>query len=156
MNNLARKTEVAYNVFYKKKKWLLNLYIIKSNADEIISDEEVSEIINKSIEDIEQNCISKEFIYFRTGFAFLHYGNRGIDLNIWHVGKWGNTYEIFKRVWYCYKRDYTKMEVLDDAEPVISQYEIMLLNNEFSVIADIIKELSDKDSFREEYIKSQC
>lgn len=152
MNEIKRKTKVTYFVYFKETKWMLNIYMLQSDTEEIISDKEVFSIINNVLKDIEKNCISEEFVYFRTGFALLHYGNRGINLSIWHVGQWGNTYEIFKRVWYCYNRDYSQMELLDDAEPVLCQYELMIFNNELCIIADTIGQLSEGDCFREKYI----
>lgn len=154
MNEIKRKTKVIYGVYFKETKWMLNIYLIQSDTEEIISEKEIYDIINKALKDIEENSISEEFVYFRTGFALLHYGNRGINLSIWHVGQWGNTYEIFKKVWYCYNRDYSQMDLLDDAEPVLCQYEIIIFNNELNVIANIIARLSDGECFREKYISN--
>lgn len=154
MNEIKRKTKVTYGVYFKETKWMLNIYLIQSDTEEIISEKEIYDIINKALKDIEEKSISEEFVYFRTGFALLHYGNRGINLSIWHVGQWGNTYEIFKQVWYCYNRDYSQMDLLDDAEPVLCQYEIIIFNNELNVIANTIKQLSDGERFREKYISN--
>lgn len=154
MNEIKRKTKVIYGVYFKETKWMLNIYLIQSDTEEIISEKEIYDIINKALKDIEENSISEEFVYFRTGFALLHYGNRGINLSIWHVGQWGNTYEIFKKVWYCYNRDYSQMDLLDDAEPVLCQYEIIIFNNELNVIANTIARLSDGECFREKYISN--
>ena len=46
-----------------------------------------------------------------------------------------------------------KMEILDDAEPVLSQYEIAYLNLELNAIATILKNLSDNTGFRQQYAK---
>lgn len=154
MNEIKRKTKVTYGVYFKETKWMLNIYLIQSDTEEIISEKEIYDIINKALEDIEENSISEEFVYFRTGFALLHYGNRGINLSIWHVGQWENTYEIFKQVCYCYNRDYSQMDLLNDAEPVLCQYEIVIFNNELNVIANTIKRLSDGECFREKYISN--
>lgn len=154
MNEIKRKTKVTYGVYFKETKWMLNIYLIQSDTEEKISEKEIYDIINKALKDIEENSISEEFVYFRTGFALLHYGNRGINLSIWHVGQWGNTYEIFKKVWYCYNRDYSQMDLLDDAEPVLCQYEIIIFNNELNVIANTITRLSDGECFREKYISN--
>lgn len=154
MNEIKRKTKVTYGVYFKETKWMLNIYLIQSDTEEKISEKEIYDIVNKALKDIEENSISEEFVYFRTGFALLHYGNRGINLSIWHVGQWGNTYEIFKKVWYCYNRDYPQMDLLDDAEPVLCQYEIIIFNNELNVIANTIARLSDGECFREKYISN--
>lgn len=154
MNSMNRKTKINYGVLFHNTEWLLNVYIIQSNEFEVINNTEAYNIIEIFLDDIESNCLSNEFTYFKTGFAFLHYGNRGIDLSIWHVGKWGNTYEIFNRTWYCYGRDIDKMEVLDDAEPVLSQYEISYLNTELGKIAEVIKDSPKKETFRKNYSKT--
>ena len=152
MNNLNRLTQIKRGIFFSKYNWLLNIYIIQSNNYENVIWEEVQELIEKMLNDIETNCISEEFIYYRTGFIFVHYGNRGINLSIWHIGRWGETYEFFKRTWYCYGRDINKMETLDDAEPFLSQYEIFYLNEELIFISNIIKNISSDEEFREQYI----
>lgn len=153
MNDLCRETKVKRGVFFKDTDWMLNVYVIQSNKEENISWKEIYEIIERILHDIERNCISEEFTYFRTGFVFVHYGNRGINLSVWHAGKWGKTYEIFNRAWYCYNREIDKMEILDDAEPVLSQYEIAYLNLELNAIATILKNLSDNTGFRQQYAK---
>ena len=153
MNNLSRETKVKHGVFFESVDWMLNVYIIQSNKEENILWKEVYEIIERILHDIENNCVSEEFTYFRTGFAFVHYGNRGINLSVWHVGKWGKTYEIFNRAWYCYNREIDKMEILDDAEPVLSQYEIVYLDIELNSIAIILKEMSANIEFRQQYAK---
>lgn len=153
MNNLFRKTTTYYNEYYIEKTWLLNLYVIQSNEKEKITYDSSKKIVEKFLKEIEKNHLSDEFTYFRTGFAFLHYGSRGIDLNIWHIGQWGNTYEIFNCSWYCYNRNLSLMENLDDAEPIMSQYEILYLNSELKSIASIIENLTDECTFRSEYFK---
>ena len=45
------------------------------------------------------------------------------------------------------------MEILDDAEPVLSQYEIVYLDIELKSIAIIFKNLSDNIEFRQQYAK---
>lgn len=154
MNSMNRKTKIDHGVLFHNTEWLLNVYIIQSNEFEVIDNEEAYNIIETFLDDIENNCISNEFIYFKTGFAFLHYGNRGVNLNIWHIGKWGNTYELFNRTWYCYNRDLNKMEALDDAEPVLSQYEIFYFNAELEKISEIVKESPEKETFRNNYLKT--
>lgn len=154
MNDLKRKTRINRGVLFQNNKWLLNVYIIQSNEYEKITDEEAYKVIDMFLVDIENNCLSEEFVYFRTGFVFLHYGSRGVDLNFWHVGSWGNTYELFNRSWYCYGRELDKMEVLDDAEPVLSQYELFYLRDELNMIAEVVKELPEKNLFQDYYLKS--
>lgn len=154
MSNLSRKTHVNYGIFFQNQNWQLNVYIIQSDEHEKISNEDAYGIIEVSLADIENNCLSKEFVYLRTGFAFLHYGNRGVNLSIWHVGIWGKTYEIFNRTRYCYKRELDTMEVLDDAEPVLSQYEISLFVHEMKVIEEVIKEINGIEDFRNYYLKN--
>lgn len=153
MNNLHRKTQVRQGVFFESIDWMLNVYIIQSDENENILWKEVYDIIDRILHDIEKNCFSEEFTYFRTGFAFVHYGNRGIDLSVWHVGKWGKTNEIFNRAWYCYNREIDDMEILDDAEPVLSQYEISYLTSELNSIAVILKKMPDNAEFRQQYAK---
>ncbi len=150
-NNLERNTEVYYLMYFKNKTWLLNVYIIKSDSNEYIKKSEIFSIIEKHLSLLEQNCISDEFCYFRTGFAIIHYGNRGVDLTIWHIGQWDKTYEIFSCSWYCYGRDTNNMELLNSAEPIICQYEIVLLSKEFASIANIIKSMNDFIDFRTKY-----
>ena len=152
MNNyIERCTETYYLRYFKDKTWLLNVYVIKSDNNEYVKESEVFNIIEKHLILLEQDCISDEFCYFRTGFAFVHYGNRGVDLTIWHIGQWGKTYEIFSCSWYCYGRDITNMELLNSAEPVICQYEMALLIKEFSSIVDIIKSMNNFMDFRTRY-----
>lgn len=45
------------------------------------------------------------------------------------------------------------MENLDDAEPIMSQYEIFYLNSELNSIASIIKKMADESTFQNEYLK---
>lgn len=148
---MNRNTQVKYGVFFQNADWVLNVYLIQSNKEEEILWENVYEIVERILLDIKDNCFSEEFMYLRTGFAFVHYGNRGINLSVWHVGRWGETYEIFNRVWYCYNRDIDKMEILDDKEPILSQYEFKYLNTELNAIANILQAGLDSNKFREHY-----
>ncbi len=153
MSELNRKTTISYLRPFKNNSWLLNVYLIQSNENEHISDNTVNGLIEQYISDLEDKCISDEFDYFRIGFAFLHYGNRGVDLTIWHFGKWGKTFETYSCSWYCYNRTTEKMELLDSAEPVICQYEILNFINEMSVLCAILKDMPnvESSSFRTAY-----
>lgn len=148
-NELLRATEKYYLQEFHNGKWLLNVYLIKSNKDEIVPKSEVHKLINNHLTKLEQTCISTEFDYYRTGFAFLHYGNRGVDLTIWHYGKWGNTFETYCCSWYCYGRDIDNMDLLDSAEPVICQYEILHFISELETARKIVN--IDATAFREQY-----
>ncbi len=148
MNKSNRRMQRHNCVFFHDSRWLLNVYIIQADENEKIAIDEAFNIIDWLLNDIEKNCISAEFEYFRTGFAFLHYGNRGVNLDIWHIGRWGDTYEFFKRAWYCYNRALHTMETLDDAEPVLSQYEIEYLGLELTSIAAVFSNVSNSSSFQ--------
>lgn len=148
-NSLSRTTERYYLQEFHNANWLLNVYLIKSSQDEIVPRSEMHKLIDKHLAKLEQTCISTEFDYYRTGFAFLHYGNRGVDLTIWHYGKWGNTFETYCCSWYCYGRDVDNMELLDSAEPVICQYEILHFIREIEVAGKIVS--VDANTFRERY-----
>lgn len=132
-------------------RWLLNIFLIKADPNESISNEVVFQIVDKHISQIETLYMSNEFDYFRTGFAFLHFGNRGVDLTIWHLGKWGKTFEIFTVSWYCYNRDLITMSVLDHAEPVICQYEMNLMCEQLDFIMDIFYRIDESDDFQRSF-----
>lgn len=134
--------------YFVDQKWLLDVYVIRYNDDEVIDDELSFEIINDCLRVLESKCLSEEFEYFKTGMAFLHFGRRGIDLSVWHIGIWGSTYEYFSSTWYCYERNYKNMELLDDAEPRISQYEINMLAKELLSINDLLLVNMSASDFR--------
>lgn len=134
-------------------EWLLNTYIIRSNPEEIINDNEVKSLIEKHLRLLEEECLSDEFDYYKTGFSFLHYGNRGVDLTIWHVGRWGNTFETYVCSWYCYGRDIWNMEQLDSAEPMLCQYEMNFLIEEISDLTKLV-DCYALDDVRTQYIKA--
>ena len=151
MNYLQRNVTAFRIVRLRNKHWLLNVFLIKANASEVISQDTVFQIIETHLSEIDNEYMSDEFEYFKTGFAFLHYGNRGVDLTIWHVGKWGNTFEVFSESWYCYNRDIHLMSILDHAEPVICQYELSLMCEELTAISMIIKNMNDEDIFQDAF-----
>lgn len=138
MNDLSRDTNVEYGKLFLHDKWLLNVYLIRSNPNEEITSSVITQLLNKHLQLLEKNNMSEEFDYYRTGFAFLHFGNRGVDLTIWHIGRWGTTFETFICSWYCYNRDIWNMEQLNAAEPMLCQYERKLLNYEISNISSLI------------------
>ena len=156
MASLCRTTQVYKTVYLLDSKWLLNIYVIKSNSNEIITRENAISIISDYLLELEKHCISKEFTYYRTGFAFLHFGNRGVDLTFWHFGKWVTTFEAFSCSWYCYGRDLKHMELLDSAEPVICQYEFTTFIQEIKRIERIIDRIDtlSSRSFRTEFCKN--
>ena len=139
--------------YYSNGKWLLNLYIIRYDATEIISDVIINGLIIKCLLELENKCISDEFTYFRVGTIFLHFGERGVDLSIWHVGKWGKTVEYFSCTWYCYGRNYLEMELLVSAEPKLSQYEVEFLVEILKKYNSIIKNNMTQKEFKEEYLR---
>jgi len=154
MSNQNRLTEIKYLGRYLDGKWLLNLYLLKHNQSEYFSDETINDIINKSLLQLETECMSKEFNYFKIGFAFLHFGERGVALNIWHIGLWHSTYEIFCCNWYCYNRNITNMELLENAEPRICHYEIPIATKEFDNIRNIVATISSENEFETGFINS--
>ncbi len=133
--------------------WILSIYVFKASETEFISFQEISKIIEMNLINLEKDCISTEFDYYRTGVAFLHYGRRGIELSIWHVGLWGNTFEYFCCTWYCYCRDVNNMELLDNAEPHLSQYEVEILSKELLNIHQLAREEPTKNGFRNRFLK---
>lgn len=154
MNKFFRDTKVYYLCPFRAKDWFLNVYIIRSNQEESIHEDESFNLIEKHLGILEQQCISSEFEYFRVGFAFLHYGNRGVDLTVWHYGSWGETFEIFSCSWYCYERNLEIMELLDSAEPVICQYEITYLKKELSTLYELIEKCENINDFRIEFLNA--
>lgn len=159
MNELDRKL-YRYTQFYPLQSflgrtWKLNLYVIKSNKDEELSNEYINSLVEMYLKELEHTCISEEFDYYRVGFAFLHFGNRGVDLTFWHYGSWGTTFEIYSCSWYCYGRNTSQMELLDSAEPVICQYEVGHFSKELSVLQKVIGKCglcSSKESFVSQFI----
>lgn len=139
MNRLKRTTTVKILQEFRNGSWLLNVYLIQSDKSEQILYDDVIAIIEKHLCELESRCMSPEFDYFRTGFAFLHYGNRGVDLTIWHYGKWGNTFETYSCSWYCYNRNLDAMELLNSAEPTICQYEVVDVVNELTALCKILQ-----------------
>lgn len=151
MDKLHRFTTIEKGIKFLDGEWLLNVYIIKSDPNEDIKLEECKRLIEMHLVVLEDGCMSDEFEYFKTGFAFLHYGNRGVDLTIWHVGKWGNTFETYVCSWYCYGRDTNNMEQLDSAEPMLCQYEMKYLVKEIDNISGIV-DCNSVDEFRSIYL----
>ena len=147
MNNKRYIEKIPLKFFFNQE-WLLDIYVIKYDRNEIIDDKLLFGIISNCLIVLNKQCLSKEFEYFKTGIAFLHFGRRGIDLSIWHIGVWGNTYEYFSCTWYCYQRDYWNMELLDNAEPKISQYEIDLLGKELKSINSLLESNPSVSDFR--------
>lgn len=154
MSDLFRYTMVDYGVPFLSGKWLLNVYTIKSDPKENINIDVKKELIEKHLLLLEKKCMSVEFDYYKTGFVFLHFGNRGVDLTIWHVGRWGSTFETFVCSWYCYGRDIWNMEQLDSAEPILCQYEMKLLTSEINNITSLI-ECKTVEEFRKKYFKER-
>lgn len=152
MNNIERYTETKLGN-YLNDTWLLNLHILKNKSDEPVSKDTEDFIINKYLSQLENECLSDEFDYLKIGFAFLHFGRRGVSLNIWHIGEWNCTYEIFCCNWYCYGRDIGNMELLDKTEPKICHYELLIANKEFESIMRIIKLIKSKNEFITSFIK---
>lgn len=161
MSKFDRHTECKYLNRFLDGQWLLNLYILKYNLSENFNDEAISDILNKSLLQLETECVSNEFDYLKIGFAFLHFGQRGIALSIWHIGLYNSTYELFCCNWYCYNRAINDMELLDNAEPRISYYEIPLAVEEFKNIRKIIITISSEKEFEDTFIniykeKKEC
>lgn len=152
MNNM-RPITIDRAVYYNNKTWLLNTYVIKYNENESIPTYKNELLIENSISTLEKAYMTDEFEYLKTGFAFLHYGRRGINLSIWHWGKWDTTYELYNCSWYCYGRNIDKMELLDSAEPILSQYEIELLHKELHICSQILNEINLPEQFRKKYIE---
>lgn len=154
MNNTIRTTLQQGVINYKDTEWSLNTYIIKRNVQELITEDDIRDLIENAIDTLENECMSKEFCYLKTGFAFLHYGTRGVDLSIWHMGNWGDTYELYNCSWYCYARNISNMELLNSSEPILSQYEIKWLIKELAVCAEILNKIDVPESFRPMYINA--
>lgn len=114
--------------------WYLNNFIVKANEDEEINYNSLYPVILKLLIQIENNHFSKEFSYWKTGFSLVHFGNRGINVSIWHWGNWGNTIELYGQHWYCYGRDLSKLEMLNSKEPILCYFEIDIFTKELNVI----------------------
>lgn len=138
MNELWRATLIEHGKSLLNDTWAINLYIIKSNPDEVIDNDLVTSLLEKHLTLLEKDNMSSEFEYYKIGFAFLHFGNRGVDLTIWHIGRWGKTFETFICSWYCYERNIWQMEQLDAAEPMLCQYEMKLLLGEIAIITKLV------------------
>lgn len=151
MKNRLFKREKG--IYLKNKEWLLNIYLFKSDIYEKVCNEEIQSLITDKLYELEEECMSEEFCYLKIGFAFLHFGNRGINLSIWHIGKWGVTYEIFECSWYCYKREKDKMERLDSAEPALSMFEVSAVTQELKVIEEIMEICQSEKDIKDLYIK---
>ena len=153
MNDFLRAIENRLLVSYSDDSWLLNVFIIKANPNEHTSDELADEIIAKHLKLLEENCMVNGIRYVKTGFALLHFGNRGVNLSIWHIGAWGNTFEIFCCSWYTYKRDFEKMEVLPNSEPVMCSYEIPVIQKSLDDILNVFTSIEAIEFFREGFMK---
>lgn len=153
MNNSERHTEIRYLSKYLNNSWILNLYVLKSDSTEVVEEKTIESLFDAYLTQLESKCMSAEFEYLKIGFAFLHFGRRGVGLNIWHIGVWNRTYEIFCNNWYCYDRDIYNMELLDDAEPRICHYEIKAANCELERILGIADSTTTKDEFINEFVK---
>jgi len=142
MNENTRKTILKSAVWFLNNTWLLDVYTIIYNEKETILEECVKSIVDRCVHEIEKKCMSNEFEYARTGFSFVHFGRRGITVSIWHLGNWGQTNEVFCCSWYCYGRNISGMELLDSAEPILSKYEIRLLEKKLEqcdLVFDLVK-----------------
>ena len=154
MNKQNRHTETKWLNRYLDGKWLLNLHILKYNSSEQFSDDVINDILNQGLSQLETECMSDEFDYFKIGFACLHFGRRGVALSIWHTGFWQQTCEIFCCNWYCYNRDISNMELLNSAEPCISHYEISIVAKEFQNIKEFAVTITSKKDFETYFINT--
>lgn len=148
----TRKSTIFKNLYRLDSCWLIDLVVLKSNDSEIIKQDDIYQILDFGLQQLEQKCMSTEFDYYFTGIAFLHFGNRGVELTIWHFGKWGNTAEYYCVTWYCYNRDFRNMELLDNAEPHFSQYEVNHIANLLPQINEIITNANCKEEFRKKFL----
>lgn len=152
MSKLKRDTTKEIGQKYINDSWLLNVYTIRSNPNELIDPEVKNRLIEKHLKLLEKNNMSDEFDYYKIGFCFLHFGNRGVDLTIWHIGRWGTTFETFICSWYCYGRNIDNMEQLNAAEPMLCQYEMETLTKEIRTISDLV-EYETIEELRNRYLE---
>lgn len=153
MNNIERHVSSYPLKNYLNNAWTLNVYVLKGKPQEIVCEENTDLIFEKYLNELEGKCLSDEFEYLKVGFAFLHYGRRGVCLSIWHVGQWNCTFEIFCNTWYCYGREIFEMELLDIKEPKICIYELSVANKELQKILAIINDIKQPAFFRDKFIE---
>lgn len=122
----------------EKNNWFFRLYLIKADKKENIDNITLRKHLDKLIENIEVNYLSKEFEYFKIGFIICHFGKRGICISIWHWGSWIFTCEMFNQCWYCYDRDFEKLKILNIKEPRFCQHEVPILNQEFTFFHNVV------------------
>lgn len=153
MNEKGRLVEKIFLKKYLGNEWLLNIYILKNDKLEVISSDLYDEIIKARLIDLESSCFSDEFIYLKTGFVILHFGRRGVSVNVWHVGEWGTTCEVFCCNWYCYERKYDEFELLDSAEPSLCMHDLCIAINELENFSEIFNNRNFENDFKKKYIE---
>lgn len=127
--------------------WMLKVYLLRYDEKETVDEVLINKILENRLKELETQCISPEFNYYRIGLAFIHFGKRGVEVSIWHIGDWGETIEFFCCTWYCYNRDLDNMELLDSAEPHFSQYEINFLAHDFSILCKFCSTATSEKEF---------
>lgn len=148
----TRDTTIYKNLFYLNKTWLIDLVLIKSNPLEVIDTKDIESLVCNCLSQLEKECISPEFIYYRTGVVFVHFGRRGVELTVWHFGRWDKTSEYFCCTWYCYKRGIGNMELLDNCEPHFSQYEVDLICKILPQVNEIALSFDSNEEFKKKFI----
>lgn len=146
-----RETTITKNLYFLDKTWLIDLILIKSDSNEVICEEDVNSLVYTCLEQLEKECISLEFNYYRSAVVFLHFGTRGVELTVWHFGRWSQTFEYFCCTWYCYKRDYKNIELLDNCEPHFSQYEVDCICKILPQVNEIGVSTDTADEFKEKF-----
>lgn len=152
MNN--RDTKVYHLKKYLYGEWLLNVYLIRANKSEKVELDTIDGILEKYIKELNLFHLSDEFYYTKTGFALLHFGNRGVNLSIWHTGDWGGTNEVYCCSWYTYGRNIDNMSPLNDAEPLACYYELDIAVGELKVIEEVFDKTKSIKQFRENFIEA--
>ncbi len=142
---------------YSNNDWILNLYIFKYDFKETVDSTIIDKIVNKALSEVNKYHFSEEFNYYKIGYCLLHFGRRGVDLSIWHLGDWEDTKEYFCCSWYCYNREYESMELLDTKEPIFSMYESSKVCEIISEISEICLNKNYKESIISKFIdRYQC
>lgn len=130
MNKALRSAQYVGNIHLHAINWHFRVYLMLGDTSENIEKDNLFKSLEHKIKLIDDQYLSKEFIYLRSGFILAHYGRRGVTYSFWHWADWEGTWEYFCQAWYCYGRDIEGMTSLDRTEPILCQHEIDLVMKE--------------------------
>ena len=144
MSNKERKIKYAGLLQFDNLDWFLRFYFVQADENEIVNEGEIKSKLSSLLREIDTKLCTTEFSYQKAGFAFVHFGRRGVTISIWHWAEWDGTWELFNNAWYCYGRNIAEMELLDRKEPVISHYDLPIILSELASFKNAMSDSATK------------